>query len=306
MQMNILITGATGLLGNKLCKKLHADGHHIVVLSRNPKKAKTDLGLDGDYFEWNAESSPPPPQSLRKIDGVIHLAGESIANKRWTPEQKKRIYDSRILGTRNLVKGILQDQPTKPKFFISSSAVGFYGDTGEIYVDENSKSGKDFLAEVCRDWEAEAFKLHSVSRVVVLRTGLVMSKAGGLLEKIAPFFKLGLGGTLGNGKQWLSWIHDQDYLSIISFIMNNNSVSGVLNVVSPTPVTNREFTRVLAHTLHRPEIFPIPEFALRMAFGEMSQLFLNSSKVAPKKLLDLGYPFKFRNIHEALQEIFVS
>ena len=235
---------------------------------------------------------------------MIHLAGENIGAKRWTPQQKQKIADSRIRSTSLLVDSISRlDNP--PRLLICASAVGYYGNRGDELLTEASTPGNGFLCEVCRDWEAEALKAGSFGlRVVCLRTGMVLSREGGTLERMLPMFKMGLGGSFGSGNQYWSWIALDDFVRAVEFIIEHNQLSGPVNLVAPNPITNSEFTRTLARALHRPAFFPVPAPVLRLALGEMADsLILSSQKVQPKLLLDAGFNFNHPTLASALEAI---
>jgi len=293
--MKILITGATGLIGKALQKALRAKGHELLLASRKEPK-------DSSYVQWDIEKGFTEPERLEGIDGVIHLAGESISALRWTHEKKKAIRDSRVLGTRNIVDAI-SDLKQRPHVLIAASAIGFYGDRGDEELTETSKPGKNFLADVCREWEAEARRAEdSGVRTVLLRTGIVLSRDGGALGTMLTPFKLGLGGVVGDGKQWMSWISLPDHIDAILFALENENVRGALNSVSPNPVTNQEFTTVMGEVLYRPTFIPVPEFAVNLMFGEMGEaLLLDSMRVIPKRLEDAGFKFKFPDLKKALE-----
>lgn len=302
--MKILITGATGLIGRKLCGSLSGDGHKVVALSRSPEKTG---GLAADeVLKWEPISGPPPSQALDRIDVVVHLAGEPIADHRWTDEQKKRIRDSRVLSTRNLVEG-LRSADSKPSALISGSAIGFYGDRGDELLEETAAMGRGFMSEVCRDWENEAAVASGLGiRVVQVRTGVVLSTEGGAFKKMLPPFKLGVGGPLGSGKQWFPWIHISDIVGIFRHAIDNGSMKGPVNGVAPEPVTNAEFTKQLGRALHRPAFLPVPEFALRALLGEMADVLFGSQRVVPKAAVEAGYEFQYPLLARALEDLFGS
>lgn len=299
--MRILVTGATGLIGRALCQSLLDDGHTVIGLSRSPEKAGRVPVTE--MRRWDAMSGPPATEVLAGVDSVVHLAGEPIAAHRWSDEQKRRIRDSRVVSTRNLVKG-LQAMAEKPAAFISSSAVGFYGDRGDELLDEQSPAGQGFMPEVCKVWEQEAEPAAQAGiRVVRLRTGVVLSRKGGALEKMMMPFKLGLGGKLGSGRQWLPWIHLDDIVGIYRYVLANPSVNGPINGTAPAPVTNAEFTRQFAEALHRPAFVPVPEFGLRAAMGEMAAVLLSSQRVMPNAMIAAGYRFRFAMLAAALADL---
>lgn len=281
--MNIFISGASGFIGSNLLKYLGQKGHSCI-----PLKVKNDLD----------------EKNFNDVDAIVHLAGESITHKRWSPQQKLIIATSRIKGTQHLSK-IVTEFKNPPKIFLSASAIGFYGDRGDELLDETSKPGSGFLSATCQEWEkATRLTENSGIRVIHLRTGIVLGKQGGALSQMLAPFKWGLGGKLGNGKQWMSWISLVDEIRAIEFLLNTPTLSGPFNLVSPHPVTNQEFTKTLGQVLRRPTIFPIPSFLLKIMFGEMAKAtFLASAKVLPKKLMEAGFEFNHPTLKEALQEI---
>jgi len=299
--MKILITGATGLIGRAVCQSLVKEDNQVVVLSRRQPAA---IGLTGvSAFRWEPEAESPPAQAWEGVEAVIHLAGEPVAAARWTEERKRRIRDSRVKGTRNLVAG-MRVGPSRPKVLISGSAVGFYGDRGDEILNENSDPGDGFLSDVCLDWEFEAALARELGvRVALVRTGVALSPSGGALEKMLTPFKLGLGGRLGGGRQWFPWIHIDDIVGIFRHALAPSSIDGPVNGVAPGIVTNEEFTRELAAALNRPVFFPVPEFALRLLMGEMAEAILSSQRVVPQVALETGYQFKYPNLRPALEAL---
>ena len=293
--MKVLITGASGLIGTELQKSFAAKGHEMLLASRKEP-------ADDKHVQWDIETGFADPEKLEGIDVVVHLAGENISGLRWTEEKKKAIRDSRVLGTRNVVDAISKLK-NRPKVFIASSAIGFYGERGDEEVTESSAVGKNFLAEVCREWEAESRRAEDAGiRTVLLRTGIVLSKDGGALGTMLLPFKLGLGGVIGSGKQWMSWISMDDHIAAINYTIENENLRGAVNSVAPHPVTNEEFTKTLGDVLYRPTFLPIPEFAVSMVFGEMGDaLLLASTKVLPKRLQDAGFEFKYPNLKPAIE-----
>src|SRR5215470_608934 len=253
--MNILVTGATGLIGDALCKTLVAEGHRITALTRSSQKSGTSSQVE--FKHWDPFSGPPSEDALRGVEAIIHLAGESIAARRWTDSQKRLIRDSRVVSTRNLVSAI-QQMERRPVVFVCGSAVGFYGDRGDEQLEETSQPGNGFLAEVCKEWENEASAAVAEGvRTVEVRTGVVLSSRGGALEKMIAPFKLGVGGPLGSGRQWFPWIHIRDIVGIFRHALLTESIVGPINGVAPEPVTNSEFTRALGRALHRPAFLPV-------------------------------------------------
>lgn len=294
--MRVLITGATGFIGQELVKRLERP----VVLSRSAESARAKLG-DVTAIRWDAENEPPPATAFEGVDAVVHLAGEPVAEGRWNAEKKRRIRDSRILGTRNLVRGLAQ-LTTRPRVLISASAVGYYGSRGDDVLYEDAAAASDFLADICRDWEAESHRARDLGmRVLNPRIGIVLGKGGGAVAKMLLPFKLGLGGRLGDGHQWMPWVHVDDIVGLILYAIEREGLQGAVNATAPNPVTNREFTRVLAQVLHRPAIFPVPAFALKLAIGEFGDILLASQRAVPRALLDAGYEFKYPTLEGALR-----
>jgi uncharacterized protein (TIGR01777 family) len=299
--MKILITGATGLIGRSVCRSLIDEGHQVAVLSRRPPAAIDLAGVIS--FRWEPVAESPPAAALDGVEAVIHLAGEPLVAARWTEEQKRRIRDSRVKGSRNLVAG-MRATTRPPKVFVSASAVGFYGDRGDDILNESSDPGSGFLSEVCLEWEAEAARARELGvRVALVRTGVALSPSGGALEKMLLPFKLGLGGRLGGGRQWFPWIHIEDVVGIFLHALMSPAVDGPINGVAPGIVTNEEFTRELAAALNRPAFFPVPHLALRVLMGEMAEVVTASQRVVPQVALDTGYHFKYSNLRPALESL---
>jgi uncharacterized protein len=297
-QVNVTITGASGFVGRRLIKALTQRGDSLHVLSRH---GGTNLPPGVRISVWDATKGPPPEDALRDADAVIHLAGEPVA-QRWTAEIKRRIRDSRVAGTRNLVEGIAT-LARKPAALICASATGYYGSRGDTPLDEIFAPGSGFLAEVCVEWEREAFKAQSPGvRVAAIRTGIALDPRGGALQRMLPPFRFGVGGRLGDGKQWVPWIHLDDLIGIYLFALEN-AVSGPLNATSPNPVTNADFTRALAKALHRLAIFPVPKPALRLLFGEMAEVLFDSQRVVPKATQAAGYEFRYPLIEPTLRQL---
>ena len=292
--MKIAIAGSSGLLGSALIPNLETDGHDIVRLVRSSPKA--------GEIEWHPNQDSIDPGKLEGFEAVINLAGENVAEGRWTDEKKKRIHDSRVHGTHLLSEAIAK-LTAKPRCFLCASATGIYGDRGDETLDEQSESGGGFLAGVCREWEKAAEPAHRAGvRVVNFRFGPILARAGGMLEKMLTPFKMGLGGKIGNGKQFISWVGIEDSIAAIKFALNDESIRGPLNVVSPKPVTNERFTRALGEVLSRPTVMAMPAFAARLAFGEMAdEMLLVSQKVIPKKLQAAGFQFEYSDLETALQ-----
>jgi uncharacterized protein len=302
--MKILITGATGLIGRAICQRLSDESHQLVVLSRRPEVARGITAAK--VFGWDPLLGPPERDVWDGVDAVINLAGESVAASRWTEEKKRRIRDSRVIGTRNLIAG-LKDAPDLPRVVVNGSAVGFYGDRGDERLDEFSDPGQGFLPEVCREWEGEALRGRELGiRVVLVRTGVVLSSAGGALEKMLTPFKLGLGGMMGDGTQWFPWIHLDDIAGIFHHALSTAGLSGPINGVAPGIVRNSEFTRELAAVLHRPALLSVPGFVLKIAMGEMAEMVLGSNRVIPRVALESGYVFRFPMLKQGLEELIVD
>jgi uncharacterized protein len=292
----ILISGASGLIGTAVGASLAADGREVSRLVRGKVTRKGDVS-------WNP-AQPIAPEKVSGFDVVIHLAGEGVFGV-WTREKKRRIYESRIIGTRNLAEGLARAEQ-KPRVFISASAIGYYGDRGDEVLNEQSSPGAGFLAEVCRDWEAATKPaLDPGIRIVNIRTGHVLDPAGGILKKMLLPFRLGLGGRIGDGRQWQSWMHMGDWLGALRHIMNHDSLRGPVNLVGPNPVTNAEFTKVLAGVLSRPTFFTVPGLALKAALGReaANEMLLSGQRVEPAKLTATGYQFQFPDLQGALRDL---
>lgn len=296
--MNITVTGGTGFIGKRLVERLLADGHIVHIVGRSPRTA---LPPDTRFSLWDAMAGEPPMECLEEADAVVHLAGEPIA-QRWTPEIKRRILASRVDGTRHLVQAIARRSRPLP-VLVSVSGIDYYGPRGDEILTESSTSGKGFLPEVCIGWEREAREAEKLgARVVILRFGLVLGM-GGALGKMLPPFKMGLGGRLGDGRQWMSWIHAEDVVSLILFVLEQPAVKGPVNATSPNPARNAEFTHTLARVLRRPAILPVPLSGLRLLFGEMSEVLLASHRVLPKAAETAGFKFGFPDLGPALKHL---
>jgi uncharacterized protein len=299
--MKCVVSGGTGFIGRRIVAALLRNGDYVGVWSRKPGLEKRAAVQS---FLWDPLAGDPPEDSIGKMDAVLHLAGETVA-QRWNPEVKRRIRDSRVLGTRRLVDAIGR-AVHKPRVLVAASAIGIYGDRGDEVLTESSAPGPGFLADVCREWEAEAARAAEFGlRVVSLRIGFVLGKDGGALAKMAPAFRLFAGGRLGSGKQWMPWIHADDVAAMFVHAAHNE-ISGVWNATSPNPVTNAEFTREMGNTLHRPAVFPVPPFALKLAFGEMGQHMLDSARVIPEAASKAGFPFRYPELGPALRDLLSS
>lgn len=296
--MKIAVTGATGLIGSALSERLHQQGHEILAITR-----QKNLPSPFTTVYWNPERQELDASVLEGIDGVVHLAGETIA-ERWSAKKKELIRSSRVEGTKLLVKG-LKSLSKRPPVLVNSSAIGFYGSRGDEELDEQSAPGTGFLAEVCQAWEAESVRAEELGmRVVTLRTGIVLSIKGGALAKMLFPFKLGLGGPIGSGTQWMSWVHIDDVVGGFHFALHQPEFSGVANLTAPQPARNAEFTKALGQALSRPAFLPAPGFALKLVFGEMAQdLLLDGQKVLPRRLEQAGYKFQYPGLDEAIQDV---
>ena len=295
--MKILITGATGLIGTQLCAQL-VKTHSLTVLTRDSDKAKQKLGEQIDFIHALCDID------FNTLDCVINLAGEPIVNKRWSDKQKEIIRNSRIELTQEITAAI-KSSSTPRHTFISGSAIGYYGRQGTQQIDEEfTQVHKEFSHTLCNDWENAARDAETEStRVCLIRTGIVLSTNGGALQKMLPPFKLGLGGPVANGEQGMSWIHINDMVSLIEFVMNNQQLTGAINATAPTPQSNRAFSKTLAKVLHRPAIFPMPAWVLNIAMGEMADLLIFGQYVVPNKLLDAGFEFQYPELQRAFETL---
>ena len=296
--MKILMSGGSGLIGGALTQALRADGHTVAHLVRPGGRAAA-----GDV-RWDPDAASADLPAMAGIDAVVHLSGASIAGKRWNEAYKRELRTSRVATTRVLVD-ILAHLPQKPRVFVCASAVGYYGNRGDEVLTESSSHGMDFLGLLSRDWEAEASRAAQAGiRTVMLRFGVILSGRGGALPKMLTPFKLGVGGRLGDGRQWMPWVSLGDTLDVTRAVLQDERYSGPVNVVAPNPVRNEEFTRMLSRVLHRPAILPAPAFALRLALGQMAEpLLLSSARVQPARLLQMGYTFRQPDLEPLLREI---
>ena len=298
----VLVTGGTGFIGKRVCDTLQENEYGVTVLSRDPERAKTKLQSIDEIYTWNPETEQLPSEATSDLHAVIHLAGESIAG-RWNAKKKQRIRDSRILSTQNLVSSLASTE-AKPEVLVCASAIGFYGATGDDSFTEESAKGTDFLAEVCQEWEAEGQKASELGiRVVHVRIGLVLGIGGGILEQVLPPFKIGAGGKLGSGKQWMSWIHIDDVVGIIMHSLESEDVQGALNATAPNPVRNIEFTKTLGSVLRKPAIFPVPAFGLHLLMGEFAEFVMLSQNVLPDRTEASGYEFQYPMLEFALEDL---
>jgi uncharacterized protein (TIGR01777 family) len=297
--MRVTVTGATGRVGGALVSALRGRGDEVTLLSRSPGRARQALpGVDA--VAWDPAAGPAPGQALAGRDAVVHLAGEDVA-QRWTEDAKRRILTSRETGTRNLVAGLRAIEP-RPRVLVSASAVGWYGPRGDEELDEQVPAGDDFLARVVIAWEREAARAAALGmRVVQVRTGVVLDKDGGALSKMLPFFKLGVGGPVAGGRQFLSWIHLDDIVGIYLAALDGDDWSGPVNGTAPDPVTNRDFSHALGRAIHRPAFAPVPAFAVRALYGDMAEIVTQGQRAIPRRPLDLGYRFRHPDLDDALR-----
>jgi len=298
--MRVLITGASGLLGSAVADALLARGDEVVGLSRDPERARPD-NPTVNWHRWNPASERPPPEALVGVDAVVNLVGEEI-NQRLTDETKRRLRESRITATRNLLQGIAAAEQ-RPATFVGQAAVGYYGDRGAQILDEESPPGEDWLARLVVEWEAAEGEAERLGmRTVILRSAPVLTKHGGLLKQLMLPFKLGLGGPIAGGEQYLPWIHVDDVVGLVLWALANDAVSGVIAATSPTPVTNREFSKALGRALGRPAVFPVPKLAVAIARGrELADAVAGGQRVLPRRATDLGYEFRHPELGEALE-----
>jgi hypothetical protein len=296
--MRVLVTGASGLIGSAVCDALIGRGDQVVGLSRDPEKARL-TNPTATWLAWNPETERPPAEAIEGTDAVINLVGEPI-NQRWTDDAKRRIQSSRIDGTRNLIQGI-QAASDGPRAMVSQSAVGYYGDRGDTIIDEAAGPGSAFDARVVVDWEATAREAEGDLRLVLTRTGLVLTSRGGLLKELLTPFKLGVGGPLAGGRQYWPWISLEDEVGLMIWALDNEKVSGTLNATGPEPVTNREFSKALGRALGRPAVVPAPKLALIARFGaEAAESLAGGQRVVPRRALDLGYEFRHADVESAI------
>lgn len=299
--MKVAITGATGFVGSRLVEQLQAQGHQPLIFTRN-RDAALKAFPNVEVVAYTPTESGDWQNAIAGCDGVVNLTGEPIAESRWTPQQKQKILDSRQLSTRKIVEAIAKANP-KPKVLVNASAIGYYGTSETATFDETSPSGNDFLAEVCRTWEAEAQKVKETDvRLVILRLGIVLGN-GGALAKMIPPFKLFAGGPLGTGNQWFSWIHRDDLVNLILSALTRSDIEGVLNATAPNPVRMSELCQTLGETLNRPSWLPVPGFALEALLGEGAQVVLEGQQVLPKRTTNYGFEYQYPNLKQALAEI---
>ena len=299
----IIITGATGSIGRRLVEKLVARGDEVIIFTRNIEKAKREMPGAVKYVKWDYQKPEEWKERINGVDVVIHLAGANLSSKRWNEEFKKLAYDSRVVSTRNLVEAISSVEK-KPKAFICASAVGYYGNKYDEVLNEESTPGDDYMASLCKDWEAEAAKVEQYGvRRISVRTGLVLSKDEGVLKQLYLPFKFFVGGPLGNGRQWFPWIHIDDIVGIYLQAIDNADLNDAINAASPGIVRMKEFARTFGKVLHRPSLLNIPKFAMKIVAGEVAEYAVMSQRISVDKLLNAGYKFNFEKLEEALRDI---
>lgn len=297
--MKVAIAGGTGFVGSRLVERLLAEGHQVLILTRNPASVKPAPNVE--VVAYNPKESGAWQQSISGCDAVVNLAGEPIAEKRWTPEHKKEIINSRKIGTQKIVEAISKANP-KPSVLVSASAIGYYGTSETTTFEESSPSGNDFLAQVCQEWEAEAQKVKDTgTRLVIVRIGIVLGM-GGAIGKMIPPFKMFAGGPIGTGKQWFSWIHRDDLVNLILFALKQREVEGVLNATAPNPVRMNEVSQTLGEVLNRPSWLPVPAFALEVLLGDGAQVVLEGQQVLPKRTITQGFDYQYPTLKQALEE----
>jgi uncharacterized protein len=302
--MRVAITGATGLIGRALVKALADRGDDVVALSRDADRARQALGDRVEAYAWpDPTDAPPPEAALAGADAVVHLLGEPVA-QRWTTESKERIRGSRSDGTRALVQGLLAlAADRRPGTLLSQSATGFYGPHGGEQVTEDAPAGDDFLASVVVGWEGEAMRAASAMRVAVTRTGVVLSPEGGALAKMLPFFRLGIGGPVAGGRQYVPWIHLDDVVGAMLLCLDDTQAAGPVNLAAPNPVTNAELSRTLGRVLKRPAVLPVPAIALKLLYGEMAEIVITGQRAVPARLKQYGYEFRHPDLEAALRDV---
>ncbi|MBD1908634.1 TIGR01777 family oxidoreductase [Funiculus sociatus GB2-A5] len=297
--MKVAIAGGTGFVGSRLVERLLAEGHQVLILTRNPASVKPAPSVE--VVAYNPKESGAWQQSISGCDAVVNLAGEPIAEKRWTPEHKQEIINSRKIGTQKIVEAISKANP-KPSVLVSASAIGYYGTSETATFEESSPSGNDFLAQVCQEWEAEAQKVKDTgTRLVIVRIGIVLAM-GGAIGKMIPPFKMFAGGPIGTGKQWFSWIHRDDLVNLILFALQQREVEGVLNATAPNPVRMNEVSQTLGEVLNRPSWLPVPAFALEVLLGDGAQVVLEGQQVLPKRTITQGFDYQYPSLKQALEE----
>ena len=300
--MRILITGATGFVGRRLCQVLSESGHDLVALSRNPESARKRVPELAQAFAWNPTSDLPSLESLEGVDSVVHLAGETVTG-RWTSPKREAIRTSRVEGTRNLVEALSRSD-SRPRSIVAASAIGYYGDRDDVELREDSASGDDFLADVCRAWERESLRAQDLGiRVVQLRIGIVLGSGGGAMQAMLFPARLGLGGPLGSGRQWWSWIHLEDLVGVVRYCVEDEELQGPVNATAPNPSRQKDFAKALGRVLSRPAFLPAPAFVLKIALGGFAAELLSSKRVLPGRLQQAGFAFQLPELGSALEAV---
>jgi uncharacterized protein len=301
--MRVLITGATGTIGRAVAERVRSRGDQIVATSRDPARAASALGGDAEVHPWPDPTAAPPPAEALRVDGIVHLVGEPI-DQRWTDDARRRIHDSRVKSTEQLVAGLhALPEGERPGALVSQSAVGYYGDRGPELLAEDARAGAGWLAQVVVAWEEAARGAPAGVRVICTRTGVVLSPSGGALAKMLPFFKLGIGGPVAGGDQYVPWIHLADVAAGLLHCLDRSDASGAANLTAPEPVTNKELSRALGHVLGRPAVLPVPGFALSLLYGQMSELVTGGQRAVPARLQQLDYGFSHTRVEDALADV---
>ncbi|MDR8393099.1 TIGR01777 family oxidoreductase [Aliifodinibius sp. S!AR15-10] len=297
--MNILISGGTGFIGTEIRNNFLKKGDFLTIITRSPEKYASETAKNQAFIDWDSDLSAV----MEEADVVINLVGESIFGKPWTEQIKKRLYSSRVDNTRKLVEAVEKSE-NRPELFISASGISYYGDRGDDILDESEPPGDRFLPQLCVDWEKAAQPVKGLGvRLVIFRNGIVLEKGGGAFQYLYPLFKLGLGGPVGDGSQYFPWVHMMDVCRVVEFVIENEEVEGIMNLVSPNPVTMKELTDTLGEVMHRPSFFRAPEFAVRFILGEAADPLLDSLRAQPKALQQAGFEFRFKSLKEALSDI---
>src|SRR5581483_8138137 len=303
----VIVTGATGTIGRAVCRRLEARGDEVVALSRDRERAAKALGDQVEVQVWaDPTGEMPPVEALTGADAIVHLVGEPVAQS-WSKEAKARIRDSRVSATRMLVAALREvPELRRPAVLISQSATGFYGPSGDRELDEDAPAGNDFLAGVVREWEAEAANAEGLARTVMTRTGVVLSSSCGALEKMLPFFRMGVGGPVAGGRQYVPWIHLDDVVAGLLFCVERPELAGPINLTAPVPVTNAQLSHALGRVLHRPAVLPVPTLALRVLYGEMSQIVTTGQRAIPTRLSEAGFEFRHPDLEAALRDVLTT
>jgi uncharacterized protein (TIGR01777 family) len=301
--MRVIISGGTGLIGRRLAASLVKDGHQAIALSRDPQRRQEQMPDGAQLVAWDAQSPQGWGELVDGADAIVNLVGENLSAKPWSPAQKRRIRESRLNGGKALVEAVRLAK-NKPKVLIQSSGVNYYGPCGDEIITEDHPAGSDFLSQVCVDWENSTAEVEKMGvRRAVVRSGIVLDKNEGALPRFLLQFRLFAGGPLGSGRQWLSWIHPQDEINAIRFLIDHPEASGAFNLASPNPKTNRDFGKAIGRVLHRPALIPVPAFAIQLVFGEMSIVVLKGQRVVPQRLVEMGFQFSHPEIQEAVKDV---